>query len=174
MALRNDPTLAQGEEGEGILVCVSDATPTGKPRAIPLSELRAIQERVNPLQIRTERVLLASYDLDNLASTTAANTLPNSESFDDGYWLFEFHTNFGKVKVSAASFNASDANNRVLLKYANHVVETLLEIWHENATTFRLFVKRANQAPSDTQSANVGYLTAIYGEKLTLARKNDG
>ena len=175
MALKDEPTLAQSDEGEAIIVVTSDATPTGKPRAVRVSKLREIQERVNPLQIRTERVLLAQYDLSGLASTSGANTLPNSHSFDDGYWLFEFRyrrgTNLHKAKVSAPTWNAG---TRVLLGYFPSGGANLVHIWRENANAFRLFLERNGSSVSSAQTDTLGYLTAIYGEKIILERSKNG
>ena len=97
MALNTEPTLAQGLEGEAIIIVASNATPKGKPRSILLSRVSVrLQENLNPLiVIRTQRIELASYTQDSPSSVTGANNLNIKEdttrwSFDDGFEVFEF------------------------------------------------------------------------------------
>ena len=177
MALKDKLTLPENLEGEAIIVVVSNATPTGKPRSLLLSRMREIQERLNPYVIRPQRFLLASYDLNDLASTTAANNLAIKEgrtrhSFNDGYQSFELHYRRGndlnKAKVSAPTWNA---NTRVILEYYSSNGTHLIHVWRNSANSFRIFIERNGSSTSRPQSKANGYLEAIYGEKLIVERR---
>ena len=178
MALKDAPTLAENQEGAAILIVVSNATPTGKPRAVLLSRLREIQERLNPYVIRPQRFLLASYDLNNLASTMAANNLAIKEgttrhSFNDGYLSYEFRYRRGndlnKVKVSAPTWNAG---RRTILTYYSSNGTNLIHVWRESANAFRIFIERNGSSTGQPQNTSNGYLEAIYGERLIVERQH--
>lgn len=177
MALKDKLTLTKALEGKAIIIVVSDATPKGKPRALLLSRMREIQERLNPYVIRPKRILLAKYDLGNLASTTAANNLAIKEdttrhSFADGYRSFEFHYRrdgaLKRVRVSAPTWNAG---TRVKLAYFSSNGTNFVHVWRSNANTFRIFLERNGSSTSQPQNASNGYLEAIYGEKLIVERQ---
>ena len=178
MGLKDKLTLSENQEGEAIIVVVSNATPTGKPRSLLLSRMRAIQERLNPYVIRPRRFLLASYDLNKLASTTAANNLDIKEgttrhSFNDGYLSYEFHYRRGddlnKVKVSAPTWNA---NTRVILEYYSSNGTYFVHVWRNSANSFRIFIERNGSSTSQSQNVSNGYLEAIYGERLIVERQH--
>ena len=181
MALHKAPTLSEEAEKSAILIAASDATSTGKPRAVLLSDIRNIQERVNPLIIKAERTLLASYDLNNLARTNGANALKIKQgstrhNFEtDGFWLFEFHfmknNTLFKTKVSAPTWNASRSDSRIIIAYRAGGIRQPTQVWREHATAFRLGLEHAGDSSLSQNAAN-GHLKAIYGERLILERRN--
>ena len=172
-------TLPEADEDTALIPAVSDGTNAGKPRKMTFAQLAAAQQRRNPLEMTTERVLLVEYtgaDTANRASETADNSLIAGESFDDGYYLFEIVYHYApsgindySILVSEPTFNATDANNQSI--WWSNSTPRNFTLWRSGASTFRVYGYNAHpDVMSDSPQASTLFLKAIYGHKLNLQR----
>lgn len=180
MALKDETVLAQAEEDGAFLVVASDATETGKPRRVDIQRTQQIQQEVNPLLIKTERVLLGSWDTSNFASTTANILLPIKEGTTrwnwDDFLKVEFqvagtNTNLPQIPrpLSVVSWKATRTNSRFNIY---EISGQLMQVWFANTTAFRLDYRRSNNAALNQNVAS--YLKAVYGYRFIVDRQNNG
>ena len=172
-------TLPQANEDTALVPAVSDGTNAGKPRKMTFPRLAAAQQRVNPFEMTTERVLLVEYsgvDAANRASETADSSLIAGESFDDGYYLFEIVYHYivperkdYSILVSEPTFNATDANTHIL--WHTNPTPINVSLWRSGASTFRVYGYNAHaDVMSDSPQTSNLFLKAIYGHRLNLHR----
>ena len=178
MPLKDKTALTEAEEAGAILISVSDLSKKGKPRGVSIARSKTIQDETNPLVLTLKREKLASYTQDGPSSVTQSNQLAIKEgstrySFGDDYMTFEFHYRrgsvLGKRRVSALKFNASTANRRVNVGFFSPLY---VHVWRDSEKAFRIFLEINGNPISQTQGSTYGFLEAIYGERMIVARQH--